>query len=496
MRHAMSIDLDLCVGCKACVSACKEQWDSGPGAARDWVHTYETGARGKDLAVTFYPGLCMQCEDHPCTVDCPTGATYVDPRTGVVLVDRDACIGCGNCISNCPYGARHPDPVKNVVEKCNLCAPFVARGEEPACVQTCPADCRIFGDLDDPGGRLAKHIAARNARPLVTADVNVKPKTTYAGDLHRARILQQGVVKKPERSWLTQVWSGATMPLTRTVVPAVGLVAVSGGLLVNLKSRMDRVRREEREADVAPVPALPAAGEAKAPAENGPDELHRHRLGMRLLHWFNAASWLVLLTTGVGLLSAASFAFFGQGFPRSLSRLLGGTPSLLRFHVWWGLAWATIIVPVFLLFKHGGREVVDEIRITRDDLRWLVVKPLAMAGLVKQPLPPQDKYNAGQKLFAVFVLVATTAIVASGLVMTFHLGSPAVVAAAILAHKLAIALVVAGLAVHVTMAAVIADERPALRSMITGQIDYHHARHHSPKWVAKVASRSLADGSE
>jgi len=514
MRHAMSIDLDLCVGCKACVSACKEQWDSGPGAARDWVHTYETGTRGEDLAVTFYPGLCMQCEDHPCTVDCPTGATYVDPRTGVVLVDRDACIGCGNCISNCPYGARHPDPEKNVVEKCNLCAPFVARGEEPACVQTCPADCRIFGDLDDPDGRLAKHIAARNARPLVTADVDVKPKTTYAGDLHRARILQQGVVKKPERSWLTQVWSGATMPLTRTVVPAVGLVAVSGGLLVNLKARMDRVRREEREASeaastpragAAPIAAGPGVAEpaqadppgaAPAPAEDGPDELHRHRLGMRFLHWFNAVSWLVLLTTGVGLMAAESFAFFGQGFPRFLSRLLGGTPSLLRFHVWWGIAWAAIIVPVFLLFKHGGREVLDEIRITRDDLRWLVQKPLAMAGLVRQPLPPQDKYNAGQKLFAVFVLVATTAIVASGLVMTFHLGPPAVVAAAILAHKLSIALVVAGLAVHVTMAAVIADERPALRSMITGSIDYHHARHHSPKWVARVVPESLADGSE
>ncbi len=87
MRLAMSIDLDRCVGCQACVSACKEQWDSGPGAARDWVRTFESGTRGKDLAVSFYPGLCMQCEDHPCTADCPSGATYVDARTGVVLVD-------------------------------------------------------------------------------------------------------------------------------------------------------------------------------------------------------------------------------------------------------------------------------------------------------------------------------------------------------------------------------------------------------------------------
>ena len=64
MRHAMMIDLEKCVGCQACVSSCKQRWGSGPGAARDWVHTFETGQRGKDLAIAFYPGLCMQCEEH------------------------------------------------------------------------------------------------------------------------------------------------------------------------------------------------------------------------------------------------------------------------------------------------------------------------------------------------------------------------------------------------------------------------------------------------
>ena len=105
MRHAMLVDLELCVGCKACVSACKEQWDSGPGAARGWVHAYETGTReADDLAVTFYPGLCMQCEAHPCTVDCPTGATHVDAN-GVVVVDAEVCIGCGNCVRGTAQGS-------------------------------------------------------------------------------------------------------------------------------------------------------------------------------------------------------------------------------------------------------------------------------------------------------------------------------------------------------------------------------------------------------
>jgi formate dehydrogenase gamma subunit len=297
------------------------------------------------------------------------------------------------------------------------------------------------------------------------------------------------VVREPEKSWLTRVWSGATLPLTRSVVPAVGLAAVGGGLLVNLKARIDRVKREERE----PAPAGPET----PPRRDPPGELPRHRLGMRLLHWFNAASWVLLLATGVGLMSASSFAFFGEAFPALMSRLFGGAASLIRFHVVWGLAWAGAIVPLFLAWKGGPRHVLEEVRLTRDDLTWLAVKPLAMAGLRRQPLPPQDKYNAGQKVFAIFVLLATTAIIASGLVMTLHLGSPGAVAAAILIHKLSIALVVAGLAIHVTMAAVIADERPALKSMITGRIDSRHARHHSPKWVAGNHHHgSLSEGSE
>ena len=495
MRQAMAIDLDRCVGCQACVSACKEQWDSGPGAARDWVHTFEQGARGKDLAISFYPGLCMQCEDHPCTLDCPTGATHVDPSTGVVLVDADVCIGCANCISSCPYGARHYDPVKKVVEKCNLCAPFVARGEQPACVRTCPAECRVFGELDDPGGQLAAFVRDRGAKPLVAPGVDVRPKTAYAGDAHRQRLLAAGVVKRPEKSWLTRSW-GVTLPLARDVVPAVGLVAMAGGALVNLKSRRDRVRREAegacRPAAVAAPPGAPRPSEPpptpaeRALAEREAAALLRHRRGVRLLHWFNALSWALLVVTGTALMSAASFALFGTRFPRWIASAVGGTEPLLRLHAMWGLSWGAVIIPVFLLLKHGPRHVLEEVRITRDDLRWLALKPLAMAGLRAQPLPPQDKYNAGQKVFALFVLVATVAIIGSGLVMTFHLGPTAAVATAILVHKLAIALVLAGVAVHVTMAAVIADERPALRSMITGYVDRAHAEHHCGKWVARL----------
>lgn len=468
-RYAMMIDLDDCVGCQACVTSCRERWDTGAGATRNWVRTFETGRRGEDLAVTFYPGLCMQCEEHPCTTDCPTGATFVN-ENGVIVVDADLCIGCGNCVDACPYGARSVDPVKRIVEKCDLCAPFVARGEQPACVTTCLAECRIFGDLDDPGSELVREIAARDAKPLVTGDVNVKPKVVFAGAAAREHIVSAGAVSTPEANWLTRVWTNTSLPFSR-VVPFVPLVAAGAGVLVNFAQRKERVAEAER-AEAAVV-----------------EELPRHRLGMRLLHWFNALTWIVLLTTGVGLIASPRFALFGEGFPRRAAALFGGAETMLRFHILWGLIWAAVIVPIFLLYKKGGRKALHEVRLRSEDFRWLMLKPLAMMGLAKQPLPPQEKYNAGQKIFAITALLGTATIIATGLVMTFHIGGADVVAGAILLHKLAIAFAIIGLAVHITMAAILREERPALKSMITGRIDRDHAETHNEKWVETIDQR-------
>ncbi|MFW5741252.1 MAG: hypothetical protein ACOC1F_12890, partial [Myxococcota bacterium] len=83
-------------------------------------------------------------------------------------------------------------------------------------------------------------------------------------------------------------------------------------------------------------------------------------------------------------------------------------------------------------------------------------------------------------------LAGTTVIIGSGLVMTFHMGSAAMVAAAILVHKLAIGLALMGVAVHITMAAIMKEERPALVSMLKGDIDRKHAEHHSEKWVEEI----------
>ncbi|MCP4679623.1 MAG: 4Fe-4S ferredoxin [Deltaproteobacteria bacterium] len=467
MRRAMMIDLDKCVGCQACVTSCKERWDSGPGAARNWVHEYENEGNEGVLGITFYPGLCMQCKDHPCTEDCPTGATYMDEKTGIVMVDPDVCIGCGNCVSMCAYGARNVDDVKGIVEKCNLCAPYVARGEQPACVATCLAGCRHFGDPDDSNGKFAQLVRKTGARPLVTEDVDIGPKVTYAGDDHRGELLSHGVVARPRESRLTRLWSGVTRPFASYFAPVVMGATVLGGLLVNFKSRKDQLAKKN------------------APGHK-PKTLKRHRPGMRFLHWFNALSWVLLLVTGIALISAKSFALFGQDFPRWVSDLFGGAAPLIRFHAVWGIAWALIIVPVFLVYKRGGLEAIEELKLSLDDFRWLREKPFSLLGFSKKPLPDQDKYNAGQKLFAMAVMAGTTAIIGTGVIMTFHMGSAEIVAASIVVHKLAVVVTLVGVAVHVTMAAILREERPALTSMIVGDVDREHAAHHSAKWVREM----------
>ena len=122
-RLGLVIDLDTCVGCHACVVACKE-WNTGGhpapltdqdpygaqarGAWLNRVHGYEVG-EGLDGRTVHFPKSCLHCEDAACVTVCPTGASYKRAEDGIVLVDEELCIGCGLCAWACPYGARELD---------------------------------------------------------------------------------------------------------------------------------------------------------------------------------------------------------------------------------------------------------------------------------------------------------------------------------------------------------------------------------------------------
>ena len=198
-KLGLVIDLDTCVGCQACVVNCKE-WNTGGHSAplpdRDpyqteprgvWfnrVHTFETEDESGCSRTVHFPKSCLHCEQPACVEVCPTGASYKRAEDGIVLVNAETCIGCKLCSWACPYGAREFDDDAGVMKKCTLCIDRIYNetlDEEervPACVSTCPASARHFGDLGDPQSAISRLVAERGGVDLMP-ELGYKPVNKY-----------------------------------------------------------------------------------------------------------------------------------------------------------------------------------------------------------------------------------------------------------------------------------------------------------------------------
>ena len=133
-----------------------------------------------NLSSSPYVAQCNHCEHPPCVEPCPSGATSQD-ADGVVRVDKAVCIGCGFCVAACPYEARFISPADRKVDKCDFCSPRIARGELPACVTTCTANAKHFGDLEDPSSEVYRMVFAEGARRVESGTIAVGPNVYYLG---------------------------------------------------------------------------------------------------------------------------------------------------------------------------------------------------------------------------------------------------------------------------------------------------------------------------
>ena len=186
------IDLDTCVGCHACVTACKGYNSVSAAGPLSDINAYQAEQRGTWFNRVFsyevddgaagrtvhFPKNCLHCEKPDCVTVCPTGASYKRAEDGIVLIDTDICIGCKLCAWACPYGAREVDEDEGVMRKCTLCVDKIyderlsERDRQPACVTTCPTGARHFGDFKDPDSKVSRLVRERGG-------IDLMPETGY-----------------------------------------------------------------------------------------------------------------------------------------------------------------------------------------------------------------------------------------------------------------------------------------------------------------------------
>lgn len=197
------VDTERCIGAGKCLTACRVENKVPEGFYRTWVERYvhfkdgtvrvdmvpETSFFDSELTPIdpekvarsyFVPKLCNQCEDAPCNQVCPTHASITSPE-GVELVDPNLCIGCAYCVQACPYGVRFINPDTGNADKCDWCYHRVTNGEQPACVEACPVDARVFGRLDDPNSEISKRLA-KVPTTVLKQHLGTHPKLHYIGN--------------------------------------------------------------------------------------------------------------------------------------------------------------------------------------------------------------------------------------------------------------------------------------------------------------------------
>ena len=152
-------DASICIGCKACESACAEANDTPPDTRGDALHQAPNDLNDLTRNIiklykpedgspaSFVKRQCMHCLDPACAAGCPFQALHKDPETGIVSWTAEECIGCRYCTITCPYHVpRFQWQGYNPrVTKCELCSTRLEKGLRPGCTNVCPTGAVIFG---------------------------------------------------------------------------------------------------------------------------------------------------------------------------------------------------------------------------------------------------------------------------------------------------------------------------------------------------------------
>ena len=195
------IDLTRCAGCRTCSVACADLNNTPVGLNLRRVIEFEGGSWKKSAEGTWHQDVfayyvsigCNECADPACVKVCPTKAHFKRAEDGLVVIDREKCIGCGMCARACPYGVPQLDAKRGKMLKCDGCVARTSRGMMPVCVESCPERALEFGDIDE---LRRKHGLVDSVAPLPDAGITrpsivikpcrtAKPAGFEGGKAHR-----------------------------------------------------------------------------------------------------------------------------------------------------------------------------------------------------------------------------------------------------------------------------------------------------------------------
>lgn len=197
-------DNSRCTGCKTCVMACKDYYDSPISTAYRKVYDVEGGEWSEEengtystTAFLYHLSLgCQQCTDPACTKVCPTTAMHKDmDDQGIVKIDDTKCIGCGYCVMACPYNAPQIDYDLGHAVKCQACWQRLQAGEKPVCVTSCPLRALDYGDMDE---LKAKYEGTQEIHPMPNPDITHPNIIIKASPAASADDAKTGRVTNPE----------------------------------------------------------------------------------------------------------------------------------------------------------------------------------------------------------------------------------------------------------------------------------------------------------
>ena len=240
MKYGFVIDNRKCIGCHACTTACKSEHQVPIGVNRTWVKQVEKGTF-PDTRRLFSVLRCNHCTDAPCVEICPTESLFIR-ADGIVDFDKDRCIGCKSCMQACPYDALYIDPETNTAAKCNYCAHRVDIGLEPACVNVCPEEAIISGDMEDPTSNIAQLLARQSVSARKT-EKGTQPNLFYI-DADEASLNPTATAQTD-----TYLWSEQTTGVGHFAKQAEKLAFTNTDLIATL------LEQEKKQEQLRPAPA-------------------------------------------------------------------------------------------------------------------------------------------------------------------------------------------------------------------------------------------------